>query len=133
VSGREHGDPTFAARQRSPQRVPDTLEFHITVEALFVEELAGAVAAAVGDRLTLPRRGDRWLYGAAAAAEYLGWPKARIHRKLKALPHRRHDGALVFRTDELDAYLDSLYDGPKDLDPGLRHRSTGVPRLRRPA
>lgn len=117
MTGREQAGPALAARHRPPNRDADRLEFHITVEAVFVEELAGAVAAAVSERLALPRPAERWLYGAAAAAEYLGWPKARIHRKLRALPHRRQDGALIFRTDELDAFLDGLYAGPKEYGP----------------
>lgn len=44
----------------------------------------------------------RWLYGAKAAAEYLGWPVKRVNNKINDLPHHRNGGRLIFSTAELD-------------------------------
>ena len=44
----------------------------------------------------------RWLYGAKAAAEYLGWPVKRVNNRIAELPHHRSGNRLMFRTDELD-------------------------------
>jgi excisionase family DNA binding protein len=46
----------------------------------------------------------RWLYGAKAAAAYLGWPAKRVTNKVAAgtLPHHRSGSRLMFSTAELD-------------------------------
>ena len=46
----------------------------------------------------------RWLYGAKAAADYLGWPVKRLNNKVSAdeLPHHRSGGRLMFSSAELD-------------------------------
>jgi hypothetical protein len=50
------------------------------------------------------QRAARWLYGAKAAAAYLGWPVKRVTNKVAtgALPHHRSGGRLMFDTAELD-------------------------------
>jgi excisionase family DNA binding protein len=63
--------------------------------------------------------GCRWLYGAQAAADYLGWPVGRVQKltAAKVIPHHRVDGEqrVSYRTDELDAWLDQFYEGPSRL------------------
>jgi excisionase family DNA binding protein len=46
----------------------------------------------------------RWLYGAEAAADYLGWPVKRVYNRVasKELPAHRSGGRLCFLTSELD-------------------------------
>jgi hypothetical protein len=46
----------------------------------------------------------RWLYGAKAAADYLGWPAKRVTNKVAtgSLPHHRSGGRLMFDTAALD-------------------------------
>jgi hypothetical protein len=46
--------------------------------------------------------GPRWLYGAKAAAAYLGWPVKRVSNRIAELPHYRNGGRLIFNTAELD-------------------------------
>jgi excisionase family DNA binding protein len=46
-----------------------------------------------------------WLAGAAAAAAYLGVPRARVYRRLGEIPHHRNGSRLMFRRDELDRWL----------------------------
>jgi excisionase family DNA binding protein len=47
-----------------------------------------------------------WLAGAQAAADYLGMPRARIYKQLATIPHYRHGARLMFRRDDLDAWLE---------------------------
>ena len=50
---------------------------------------------------------QRSWFSTATAAEYLDWPKARLY-KLSArgeIPHYKHEGRLLFRRDELEAWL----------------------------
>lgn len=48
------------------------------------------------------------------AAEYLRWPKERIYKLTAArtIPHRKHDGRLLFHRDELDTWLNEHREGP---------------------
>lgn len=55
-----------------------------------------------------------WLT-AKEAAEYLRFPTKRIYN-LSArgeIPHRKQEARLLFRRDELDAWLDGYYAGPE--------------------
>jgi hypothetical protein len=47
---------------------------------------------------------SRWLYGAKAAADYLGWPVKRVNNRVGTgeLAHHRNGGRLMFNTAELD-------------------------------
>jgi excisionase family DNA binding protein len=48
------------------------------------------------------------------ATAYLDWPKGRLY-KLAArgeIPHRKHGNRLLFRRDEIDAWLDGYTEGP---------------------
>jgi hypothetical protein len=91
----------------------------------FPESLVDAIAQRAAE-LVLERQvanvaaaGPRWLYGAQAAADYLGWPVGRV-QKLTAkrqIPHHRleDEQRVSYRTDELDAWLDQFYEGPRFL------------------
>jgi hypothetical protein len=70
---------------------------------------------------------SRWLCGAQQAADYLGWPVARVYRRVHELPHYREGGLLMFRTDELDAHVEEGYQGPqRPAQPGGTGRSGGA-------
>jgi len=58
-----------------------------------------------------------WLT-AAEAAEYLRFPLKRIYNltQRQEIPHRKQDRRLLFRREELDAWLDGFYSGPPRLD-----------------
>ena len=75
----------------------------------FVEEVAHRVAEILAEREP-PEAPSPWL-DAAGAAEYLSWPRQRIYKLSTAdrIPHRKHEGRLLFRRDELDAWLDESY------------------------
>jgi excisionase family DNA binding protein len=47
-----------------------------------------------------------WLSGAGAAADYLGVPRARVYKRLAKIPHHRDGARLMFRRDDLDAWLE---------------------------
>jgi hypothetical protein len=75
---------------------------NVEIPDQLVEAIAKRAAEIVLERLV---EQPRWLYGAKAAAEYLGWPVKRVNNKIAELPHHRDGGRLSFRTDELDTYL----------------------------
>jgi excisionase family DNA binding protein len=80
------------------------------------EELLDALAERVAARLA----GDgqvspRTPYLTAdEAAKYLCFPVKRIYNLTSRgeIPHRKQDGRLLFRREELDAWLDQFYVGP---------------------
>jgi excisionase family DNA binding protein len=83
-------------------------------------QLAEAIARRVAElQLELTREDDVqersvWL-SVASAAEYLDWPKGRLY-KLSAqgeVPHYKHEGRLLFRRDELDAWLSRFAQGER--------------------
>jgi hypothetical protein len=69
----------------------------------FVEAIAARAAEIVLERQQ-EQPAARWLYGAKAAADYLGWPVKRVNNRVGAgeLPHHRNGGRLMFNTAELD-------------------------------
>jgi hypothetical protein len=81
-------------------------EFSFAVPEELVEAIAQRSAEITLERLH-GEWAPRWLTGAQAAAEYLGWPVKRVHNRIGELPHHRNGGALMFRTDELDRYVAS--------------------------
>ncbi len=62
---------------------------------LVLSELRGT------DAITSP-----WLAGAQAAADYLDLPRSRVYKQLTDIPHHRHGARLMFRRDDLDAWLE---------------------------
>ena len=59
---------------------------------------------------------------AEEAATYLRFPKKRIYGLTSRceIPHRKQDGRLIFRRDELDRWMDEHYAGPDWAGPGDR-------------
>jgi excisionase family DNA binding protein len=89
-----------------------------------VEAIAERAAKLVlEDLATLSQSGGgaRWLYGAQAAADYLGMPLGKVQKltAARAIPHHRRNGEqrILYRTDELDEWVVRLYDyeGPPRL------------------
>ncbi len=79
----------------------------IELPAEEVEALVEEITRQVLDRLAAEQgNGSPWLAGAAQAADYLAWPRERVYKRLHELPHYRDEGRLMFRRDELDAYLE---------------------------
>ena len=85
-----------------------------------LEAIAERAAELVLEKLRaehVPARGGRWpLYGARAAAGYLGWPVGRVQKltAANAITCHRVDGGprVTYFTDELDEWLERNYDGP---------------------
>ncbi len=52
------------------------------------------------------------------AADYLRWSKERIYKltAARAIPHIKHEGRLLFRRDDLDAWLADYHEGPRLCD-----------------
>lgn len=94
-----------------------------------LDRLAEAVAQQVIERLldhqeVAQERGSPWM-GVEKAADYLDWPKQRLY-KLSAsgeIPHYKHEGRLLFRSDELDRWLAHYAEGGRtrlERHPGTR-------------
>jgi excisionase family DNA binding protein len=80
----------------------------ITLPPELVEMVVDTVADRVLERLEADRPDPSpWLYGAKAAAEYLGWPIGRIQKLTAAgaLPSHRIGQRHSYRRDELDEWL----------------------------
>jgi excisionase family DNA binding protein len=82
------------------------------VQIALPPELVEVIVDAVTDRVFERLEADRpdpspWLYGAKAAAEYLGWPIGRIQKLTAAgaLPSHRIGQRHSYRRDELDEWL----------------------------
>lgn len=95
--------------------------------AALADYLAELVAEALARRLAAEQgesSGDErspWM-GIEGAARYLDWPKQRLYKLSAsgALPHYKQEGRLLFRRDELDAWLAQFAQGERDW---LRVRS----------
>jgi len=118
----------------------DDYELGIPLPAAVVEALAEAIAQRLEVPLSQTRvAGSPWLNGSQEAADYLRWPKGRVDKSIRLMPHYRERGRLMFRREELDAWLEGFYEGPPRLAEGCRnsatsgrsHRSKTVPRMAR--
>ncbi len=97
-------------------------EFALQLPADLVEAIVEQATERALERLRAEQgtgEATRWLYGAQAAADYLGWPVGRVQKltAAKEIPHHRLDGEqrVSYRTDELDAWLEQFYEGPRFL------------------
>jgi hypothetical protein len=102
------------------------------LEVRVPEHLVEAIADAVAERLSTLHASEPsspWLCGAKQVAEYLGWPIGRVHKYARQLPCRKVGGRLMYRRDELDAFIDQH----PDPSGWSRRRSTSVPRRLEPA
>jgi hypothetical protein len=86
------------------------MSLSIVIDDSTVDQIVSRVAEEVALRLSsgLARPGTPWLSGAQAAADYLGWPVERVYKHLHELPHYRHGNRLMFRSHELDGYMEQL-------------------------
>jgi hypothetical protein len=71
-----------------------------------VEAVAQRAAEIVLERIAAGETSSPWLSGAKAAADYLGWPRERVYKRLRELPHFKDDGRLMFRRAELDRFVE---------------------------
>ena len=81
-------------------------------------ELLDALAARLADRIAAHAVDavsgySPWMT-VAEAAEYLRWPRERLYKLTAAgaIPHRKHDGRLLFHRDEVDEWLEAYREGP---------------------
>src|SRR5436190_19691118 len=84
-----------------------------------LEQLAETIAAKLSARLLEHQAVEhtsvsRWM-GVAKAAEYLDWPKQRLYKLTASgqIPHYKQDGRLLFRSDELDPWLEQFAEGER--------------------
>ncbi len=81
------------------------------------DDLVEAIAARVLERLRAEPAGEPGspYLTVAEAADYLRWPRERVYKltAAKAIPHIRHEGRILLRRDEIDAWLDDYREGPR--------------------
>jgi hypothetical protein len=85
----------------------------------FPPELVAALAERVAEQIghTSAERSP-WMT-VPEAADYLRWKPSRIQKRTgpsvpeqQRIPHRKHEGRLLFHRDELDAWLEDFREGP---------------------
>ena len=95
-----------------------------------IDAIAERVADIILDRLADgPRILDRLADGprgsgpgtwmrSAEVAQYLGWSRKSVYRRVArmAMPHYKVDGILLFRRDELDAWLEQYREEPREQE-----------------
>jgi excisionase family DNA binding protein len=85
-----------------------------------IDAIAERMADIILDRLADEPRGSgpgTWLRS-AEVAQYLGWSRKSVYRRVArmAMPHYKVDGILLFRRDELDAWLEQFREEPREQE-----------------
>ena len=85
-----------------------------------IDAIAERVADIILDRLADEPRGSgpgTWMRS-AEVAQYLGWSRKSVYRRVArmAMPHYKVDGTLLFRRDELDAWLEQYREEPSEQE-----------------
>jgi excisionase family DNA binding protein len=85
------------------------LPLTITLDSDQLDAIAQRVAAMLGPEEPNP---SPWLT-VEDASGYLRLPKSRLYKltAARAIPHRKHEGRILFRRDELDSWLDRYCEG----------------------
>ena len=86
----------------------------ITIPATTIDAIAQRVATIVKSEIDATSTATPYMT-VAEAAEYLRWSKERIYKltAARAIPHIKHEGRLLFRRSDLDAWLDEFREGPR--------------------
>lgn len=82
-------------------------ELRVTLPPDVLEAIAERAAEIVLERLDAPA--SPWLTLADAAA-YLGWSRQRLYKR-RDVPRYKHGGRVMYRRDELDAFLEGHAEG----------------------
>ena len=90
-------------------------EITLTVPDAIIEAVADRVATIVKSEIGTTTTTATPYMTVAEAAEYLRWSKERIYKltAARAIPHIKHEGRLLFRRSDLDAWLDGFREGPR--------------------
>ena len=91
---------------------------HVRIAESVLRAYIDSLSTNTGQAMNAPRLGSPYLT-ADEAAGYIRFPKKRIYNLTRAgsIPHRKQDGRLLFRRDELDAWLDD----PERFRDGYAH------------
>jgi len=84
-----------------------TLSVNLTLPSEVIEEIAQRAAEIAVERLRTEPQGPKpvLLYGAKAAAEYLGMKSAKmVNNRLDRIPYDKDGDRLVFETAKLDEW-----------------------------
>jgi excisionase family DNA binding protein len=94
-------------------------ELNLTLPPELVEAIARRAAEIVGSKRLESER-TPWLT-LSEAADYLAWSKQRLYKLTAAgaIPHRKHGNRILFRSDELDLWLEDYREGPRLPRPPL--------------
>lgn len=95
----------------------------VALPAYLLDVIAERAACLVREPLPVAEPASPYLHGWRAAAGYLGVSESTLKHS-QNVPRRKLGGVVVFRRDELDAWLDDHYEGARRY---RRNGSTTVP------
>jgi hypothetical protein len=106
---------------------PRGVSVQVLIDNATLEAIAEQAAQLALDQLArrTNAHSSPWLTGAAAAADYLGWATERVYKRIRELPHYREGGLVMFRRDELDAFVEEGYEGPTTWGSGAPQSASG--------
>jgi excisionase family DNA binding protein len=109
-------------------------QLELPVPEQLIDAIADRVAEIILERLTDGPRSagsGRWMRSNEAAS-YLGWSRSALYDRVsrKAMPHYKVDGILLFKRDELDAWLEQYREEPRAREP-LYVQPSPLPRSKR--
>jgi hypothetical protein len=84
----------------------------IPIPEAVLDALAERVAAIVVERLGGTLRPNQWMR-TAAAAEYLGMTRGALYSRRADIPHYKVDRLLLFKLEELDAWIAQYHREPQ--------------------
>ena len=110
-------------------------DLRLPVPDELLDALAEKVAEIVLDRLRNelgPTPVARWMR-TKEAADYLGWTRSALYSRVssKTIPHYKVDGILLFKKDELDAWLEQYRQDPRETEPLLSPKLSAHTRRKR--
>ena len=97
-----------------------TPQLEMPIPTEFINAIAERVADIILDRLADGPRGSdsgAWMRS-GEVAQYLGWSRKSVYRRVARMemPHYKVDGILLFKRDELDAWLEQFREEPREQD-----------------
>lgn len=71
------------------------------------EQIAARVVETLVEHYAVANEAESPWMGIGKTADYLDWPRQRLYKLTASgeIPHYKHEGRLLFRSDELDRWL----------------------------
>jgi excisionase family DNA binding protein len=100
----------------------------IPIPEAVLDAVAERVAAIVVERLGGTLRPNQWMR-TTAAAEYLGMTRSALYSRRGDIPHYKVDRLLLFKREELDAWIAQYHREPRRPEIRAQPRTAGPRRL----